>query len=82
MKFPLVTAVLLLLASPAYAQFGAAVLGTVTDPTGSAVPHATVELTNSQTGHSEKTSTGDNGEYQFLSVGVGRYRVEVQAAGF
>src|SRR5215469_8350249 len=82
MKLSHVTAVLLLLASPASAQFGAAVLGTVTDPTGSAIPHADVKLTNSQTGHSEKTTTGDNGEFQFLSVGVGRYRVEVQAAGF
>ena len=82
MKFPLVISVLLFLASPASAQFGAAILGTVTDSTGSAVPHAAVKLTNSQTGHSEKTATGENGEFQFLSVAVGRYRVEVQAPGF
>jgi len=72
----------LLLATSAYAQFDATVLGTVTDQSGSAIPHAAVKLLNGQTGVSEKTSTDDNGEYRFLSVSVGRYHVTVQAPGF
>jgi hypothetical protein len=58
------------------------VLGTVADPSGSAVPRATVKLLNSQTGVSETASTNEKGEYSFLSVAVGRYRVTVQAPGF
>lgn len=82
MKVSVAIPVLVLLAAAAYAQFGATVLGTVTDKSGSAVPHATVHLINTQTGVSEKASTDDNGEYRFLSVAVGRYRITVQATGF
>src|SRR6516165_9901035 len=82
MKLSVAIPVLVLLAAAAYAQFGATVLGTVTDNSGSAVPHATVHLINTQTGVSEKASTDDNGEYRFLSVAVGRYRITVQTTGF
>jgi hypothetical protein len=73
---------LLLLASCAYAQFDATVLGTVTDPSGAAVAHAVVTLTSTQTGVSASKTTDANGEYSFLSVRVGQYHVSVQAPGF
>jgi hypothetical protein len=72
----------LLLAAAAFAQFDASVLGTVMDPSGSAVIGAQVKLVNTLTGVSEKTTTSDDGEYRFLSVPVGRYTVTVQATGF
>ena len=82
MKIRLLAPLSLLLVASAFAQFDATVLGTVTDPSGSAVPRATVKLLNSQTGVSETGSTNEKGEYSFLSVAVGRYRVTVQAQGF
>ena len=82
MKLYLLVPVFALMAASAYAQFDATVLGTVTDASGSAIPHAMVTLLNSQTGISEKASTDDKGEYRFLSVRVGSYRVTVRATGF
>src|SRR5215469_1588941 len=82
MKTRPLMAALLLLAASAYAQFDATVLGTVTDESGSAVARAVVKLVESQTGVSETTATDGDGEYRFLSVRVGQYRVTVQAPGF
>ena len=82
MKTRFLLAVLLLLATSAYAQFDATVLGAVTDESGSAVTRAVVKLVRSQTGVTETTATDGNGDYRFLSVRVGQYRVTVQAQGF
>jgi len=82
MKTRFLIAVLLLLATSAYAQFDATVLGAVTDESGSAVTRAVVKLVESQTGVTETTATDGNGDYRFLSVRVGQYRVTVQAQGF
>src|SRR5215472_1528349 len=82
MKTRLLVAVMLLQATFAYAQFDATVLGTVTDESGSVVTRAVVKLVKSQTGVSETTATDSNGDYRFLSVPVGQYRVTVQATGF
>ncbi|MGA3020253.1 MAG: TonB-dependent receptor, partial [Bryobacteraceae bacterium] len=66
-----------------FAQFQTAeVLGTVRDPSGAAVPKATVTLTNQDTGIKVQTSTDDNGNYDFFNVQVGRYAVAVEHAGF
>jgi hypothetical protein len=73
----------LLLASSLYGQFETAeVLGTVHDPSGKAVPNASVTLTNQGTGIEVKASTDDSGDYDFANVKVGRYTVSVEAAGF
>jgi hypothetical protein len=59
------------------------ILGTVTDPTGAAVPGATVKLMNADTGLVRTTSSGRLGAYEFLEVPVGQsYRVQVEAKGF
>jgi hypothetical protein len=61
----LVFANVLFLVSSLYGQFETAeVLGTVHDPSGKAVPKASVTLTNQGTGIEVKTSTGDSGEYE------------------
>lgn len=57
-------------------------VGTVTDPSGSAVPAAQVTLTNEATGVSFSTTTTDAGTYVFDAIQVGNYRVDVTAPGF
>ena len=71
------------LAPPLFAQFETSeVLGTVRDPSNAPVPDATVTLTNQQTGIASKTTTNENGEYDFFNVQVGVYTVKVEHAGF
>ena len=73
----------LLTARLLYGQFDTAeVLGTVRDPSGAAVPKAGVTLTNVNTGIQVKTTTDDNGNYDFFNVRVGRYSIAVEQAGF
>jgi hypothetical protein len=66
-----------------YAQstFGT-VLGTVKDPSGAFVPMAKVDLTNTGTNAVRTTQTSPNGDYQFVNVDVGTYKITVEAAGF
>jgi Carboxypeptidase regulatory-like domain len=66
----------------AYAQFSSNLQGTVTDPSGAVVPGATVTLTNSATGVSQKTTAGPEGVYRFVSVAPGTYQVSTSASGF
>jgi hypothetical protein len=58
------------------------VVGAVLDPTGSAVPGATVELENTATGVKTSTKTDESGLYRFNNVLIGNYTVNVTAAGF
>ncbi|HTW63018.1 MAG TPA: TonB-dependent receptor [Bryobacteraceae bacterium] len=75
--------VCLLSVSALFAQFETSeVLGTVRDPSNAALPGATVTLTNQQTGVTAKTTTNENGEYDFFDVQVGVYTVKVEHAGF
>ena len=63
-------------------QASTSVRGTVTDPSGKAVVGASVELANSESKTERTTTTGDQGEYQFLFVPPGTYRLAVTASGF
>lgn len=66
-----------------FGQFDTAeVLGTVRDATGAPVPAAGVTLTNQDTGIEAKTTTEENGGYDFFNVKIGRYNVTVEHAGF
>src|SRR4051794_31185582 len=66
----------------ARAQSTAALSGTVTDPTGAAVPNATVVARNVATGVETSLTTDSSGAYLFPSLPIGSYRVEVSATGF
>jgi hypothetical protein len=57
-------------------------LGTVTDPSGKAVPGAKVTATETATAVKQTIATDGRGFYSFQSLPVGRYDVEVDASGF
>jgi hypothetical protein len=66
-----------------YAQFeSGSILGTVRDPSGSAVPGAAVTLENIGKGVNLKAATDGSGNYEFVNQRVGAYRVRVEAPGF
>jgi hypothetical protein len=58
------------------------VTGIVTDPSGSAVPNASITLTNVNTNAENKTLTGPQGSYRFAFVTPGTYKIDVGATGF
>ena len=59
-----------------------AITGSVTDPAGAAVAHATVQLTNIDTGFVLEGQTDASGVYTFQPVKIGHYDVKVSAGGF
>ena len=73
-----------LLLSPAriLAQATGQVAGVVTDPTGSVVPKAKVELTSKATSQVRTASSGSDGAYTFPLVAPGAYQVRVSVTGF
>jgi len=59
------------------------ILGTVTDPSGAAIPGAEVTLRNPNTGYLHSLESDSTGSFVFLSVPVGDgYVIEVSAKGF
>jgi hypothetical protein len=56
--------------------------GTVTDPSGSAIPNATVVATNSGNNQARTAKTGGDGVYRFTLLPPGDYRVRFSADGF
>jgi hypothetical protein len=83
LRFAILALVVSVAACPAHAQSETAeVLGTVRDSTGALVTDATVTLSNQGTGIQQKTSTDDQGDYDFLNVSVGQYQVTAEHDGF
>src|SRR5215831_2481846 len=71
------------LITPLFAQFETAeILGTVRDPTGAAIPGAAVTLINPDTGIRSTSMTDEVGNYDFFSVKVGKYSIQVDFPGF
>ena len=71
------------LVHPALAQLETAtVSGQVVDPSGLSVTGAHVKLVDIDRDTSTSTATNNSGLYTFASVRPGRYRMEVDAAGF
>lgn len=66
----------------AHAQSTSSLNGTVTDPTGAAVPNAQVVAKNQATGVETKTATDGAGAFLFPSLPIGTYRIEVTAPSF
>jgi hypothetical protein len=59
-----------------------AIIGQVTDPSGAAVPNATVTVTNRETGLKRSATTDDSGRFNFPQLKPGPYSVKVVADGF
>ena len=74
--------ILAVLTLSCYAQSGGTVLGVVSDTTGGVVQHAQVQLQNTRTSVTLSTETDSDGNYQFLDVLIGEYRIRAQAPGF
>lgn len=66
----------------AAAQNNATLQGTVTDPSGAAVPGATVTVTDQATGTIRTTQTTNTGFYQVAQLLPGQYTVAIAKAGF
>ena len=73
---------LVLLNTAAFSQETATIVGTVTDPTGAAVPGAKVLITNTDTGLVRSTQTGATGNFAAPELPFGHYTVRVEAQGF
>src|SRR6516165_6656530 len=69
-------------ASFAQSLTSGSVTGTVTDPSGAAVPNATVTLKNNDTGAAQNTTTNSTGAYRFALLNPGSYGISVKATGF
>ena len=73
----------LCVSSVAYSQeVRAAVMGTVTDPSGAAVAGATVNVTNLSTSVAVSAKSNESGAFATPFLAPGRYEVSIEAAGF
>ncbi len=58
------------------------IVATVTDPSGAAIPNATISLVNPQTGLKLSSTSSSSGELNITAVPQGSYTAMVTAAGF
>jgi hypothetical protein len=78
-----VVPLLLMFLLPASGQStGGRILGRVSDSTGAVVNGVNVKLINGATGVSREATTNDSGEYTFIEVVPGNYRMEYTLQGF
>src|SRR5260370_34189056 len=62
--------------------FFGSVVGTLTDASGASVPGAPVVLTNTGTSERRAAETDSSGNYQFVNLVPGRYKIDIEKAGF
>src|SRR5678815_625888 len=77
----ILSAVLFALASPSFAQSIATLKGRITDPSGAIVQGATITLRERDTGVERNATSDAAGDYQFIFLPIGTYRLEVQSTG-
>lgn len=79
-----IACLLMLLGGPAIRaqQAAGTITGTVTDPSGSAIPGATVTARDVDQGTTWRTQTNNAGVYDFPQITPGNIAVKVEAAGF
>ena len=78
----IVVCLLCLTSISTFGQVSASLSGRITDPTGAAVPSATVTAKNVETGVSRAALTSQSGQYQLLELPIGRYEVHATKDGF
>jgi hypothetical protein len=72
---------ILCLPLPAQTSFGS-IVGTITDQSGAIVPGAVVTLTNLGTSERRTVESDTSGNYQFVNLVPGNYRVDIEMSGF
>jgi hypothetical protein len=86
MKLHLFSCVFLFLSliegSMAVAQIAADLKGRVLDSSGAAITNASVELTEASTNLRQSTTTSSAGDYLFIHLNTGSYRLEIKTPGF
>src|SRR5215475_4734217 len=60
----------------------ATVVGTITDPSGAAIPNVKVTVTHIETGLVHTAVTGDSGAYVIPELKIGHYDAKAEASGF
>jgi hypothetical protein len=78
----LITLAYLCLTSVCHAQFNGNIEGSVQDSTGAIIPHASVSLVNTGTQISQSTTADASGNYRFISLAPGQYKITASAKGF
>ena len=78
----LICFLMLIPAEFAFASVSGSIAGTVKDPSGRFVAHAQVEVRELSTGVSFHAKTDERGFYSLPVLPVGRYELDVKAAGF
>src|SRR5579863_2151196 len=63
-------------------DFRGIIEGQVTDPSGAAIPGATIKITNTLTGENKDVKSNNQGYYTLPYLNPGNYTIEVTAAGF
>ena len=66
----------------AHAQGAASIGGTIVDSSGSAIPEASVKVTNVETGAARALVTDEAGRYEASLLEVGNYEVSAEKTGF
>src|SRR4029077_5211326 len=56
--------------------------GTVTDPSGAAIPNAQVTITGTERGETCQTKSNDSGNYSQTHLLAGSYKIVIAAPGF
>jgi hypothetical protein len=73
----------LAMTNPSFGQdTNASLSGTVSDPTGAAIPGAKLTLTNQATSFQSNFVSDEAGNYSFRNLTPGKYNLSVSAAGF
>jgi hypothetical protein len=67
---------------PVLAQIAGELTGRVLDPSGASISDATVQLVSLSTSIRQSTSSTSTGDYAFISLNPGSYRIDVAAPGF
>jgi hypothetical protein len=62
--------------------FYGSIVGSVNDSTGAAVPEATATVTNLGTAERRTMTTDASGNYQFVNLVPGQYKIEIEKTGF
>lgn len=68
--------------TPAVAQVQTGISGTVADPTGAVIPHATLIVKNDSTGVASNTKSSSAGTFTVLGLLPGTYSITAEAPGF